>query len=261
MTTDGVSAELEVVCKRALDDLAKLHEPTGAMSCLANVQYYTDEFNRLVGSLRKSYPDSFGDIYPLESFHSAQARSVKGLLDEASEKLLLIEKMNELVMTMEKVRVRLAGMQSSDLPQVGALQRLHPEIAKVSARLFRDEHYSEAILEAFKAVNSYVKQKSRLALDGQHLMEQAFKEDDPVVRLNKGSTQSDKDEQKGFKFLYMGAMTGIRNPKAHELVTLSDPDRALEYLALASLLMRRAEESTVARKRQRKKPIQQTRPY
>jgi hypothetical protein len=38
-------------------------------------------------------------------------------------------------------------------------------------------------------------------------------------------------------FLYKG-IVGIRNRKAHDNVLLDDPNRAIEYLALASLLIR-----------------------
>ena len=48
-----------------------------------------------------------------------------------------------------------------------------------------------------------------------------------------------QDEREGFLALFRGAMLGIRNPKAHELFTLEDPQRALEYLGFASLLHRR----------------------
>jgi Protein of unknown function (Hypoth_ymh) len=47
----------------------------------------------------------------------------------------------------------------------------------------------------------------------------------------------------------MGAMQGIRNPKAHDAMPDLPPDRALEYLAMASLLMRRLEEGTTRRRR------------
>ena len=53
------------------------------------------------------------------------------------------------------------------------------------------------------------------------------------------SGQSGKDEQEGFKLIFMGAIQGIRNPKAHGLVQQENPDRAFEYLAFASLLMHR----------------------
>ena len=65
------------------------------------------------------------------------------------------------------------------------------------------------------------------------------------IKLNDDITRSDKDEQEGFKFLYMGAMKGIRNPKAHENIIQDDKNRTLEYLAFISLLFRRAEEGKI----------------
>ncbi len=77
-------------------------------------------------------------------------------------------------------------------------------------------------------------------------MAKAFDQDKPKLQLNPLTSTSDKSEQEGFKLLYMGAMQGIRNPKAHELTAQDDAYRTLEYLALASLLAKRAEEATCA---------------
>lgn len=125
--------------------------------------------------------------------------------------------------------------------------QLHPKVVEVSKSLFETGHYSQAIFEAFKVVNNSVKEKTGLGLDGKDLMAKVFREEDPVIKLNELKTQSDKDEQEGFMFLYMGAMVGIRNPKAHETVIQKDPYKTLEYLALASLLMRRVEEGTLSK--------------
>jgi len=112
--------------------------------------------------------------------------------------------------------------------------------------VFPSQH-SQAILEAYKTVNILVKDKSgRKELDGQGLMSTVFSLENPILKLNDLQETSDKDEQKGFMLLYMGAMTGIRNPKAHDIVNQKDPLRTIEYLALASLLARRAEESNHA---------------
>ena len=125
-----------------------------------------------------------------------------------------------------------------------ALPNLHPRIRDVSGNLFRDGHYAQAILEAYKAVAIFVKERSgRQELDGQKLMSTVFNSNNPILRLNDLQDQSDRDEQEGFKFLFMGAMTGIRNPKAHNIVNQTDPISTIEYLALASLLARRVEES------------------
>jgi len=126
------------------------------------------------------------------------------------------------------------------------LLQLHPRIVEVSRSLFRSGHYSQAIFEAFKCVGICVKGKSALQDDGQTLMAKAFNEHTPVIKLNELKTPSEIDEQMGFKLVFMGAMTGIRNPKAHDIVTQKDPYKTLEYLALASLLARRVDEGTKA---------------
>jgi uncharacterized protein (TIGR02391 family) len=123
--------------------------------------------------------------------------------------------------------------------------QFHPKVVEASQSLFETGHYAQAILEAFKAVNNFVKEKTRLSLDGKDLMAQVFREQDPLIKLNKLKTRSERDEQEGFKFLFMGAMVGIRNPKAHDDIAQMDPFRTLEYLGFASLLMKRIEEGEV----------------
>jgi len=120
---------------------------------------------------------------------------------------------------------------------------LHASIVEVSRNLYADGYYSQAIFEAFKNVNRYVKKKSKQSrMDGQKLMARVFSEKTPIIKLNKLETESDINEQMGFRMLFMGSMTGIRNPKAHDAMKLKDPIRALKYLTLASLLFERAEE-------------------
>ncbi len=135
------------------------------------------------------------------------------------------------------------------LPLDIRLQSLHPEILRVAERLFLDGHLDSAILEAFKAVNNEVKDLTGLNEDGKKLMGTAFGNgrDGPRLRLNRGITQSEKDEQEGFTLIFMGAMQGIRNPKAHDEIRDLEHDRALEYLTMASLLMRRLDDVKVGR--------------
>jgi len=120
--------------------------------------------------------------------------------------------------------------------------QLHPRMRKVSKSLFNSGHYGEAILAAFKAVNNFTKKKTGLSIDGKDLMAKTFNKDKPIIKLNKLSNKSERDEQEGFMYLFMGAIVGIRNPKAHEDIRQIDPYKALEYLSFASLLMRRATE-------------------
>jgi len=124
------------------------------------------------------------------------------------------------------------------------LSNLHTKIIESSSRLFNDKHYAQAISEAFKQVNDYVKEKSGIQdRDGTSLMEYVFSPNNPILAFNELITQSDKDEQLGFMFLFKGAILGIRNPKAHTIVVQRDPVKTLEYLAFASLLIKMDEDA------------------
>jgi len=126
---------------------------------------------------------------------------------------------------------------------------LHPKVREVTYQLFKEGHYYEAVRNATTLYISEVKNKAgrprdrqgKRELDGRSLMQETFKLDAPVLRLNTLSTQSERDEQEGFMHLSMGTVLGIRNPKAHEL-SEEDPYRALEYLVLISMLMKRLDE-------------------
>lgn len=113
-------------------------------------------------------------------------------------------------------------------------------LRSVSRQLFADGHYARAVEEALKCMNNEVKQKSGISgQDGASLMRKAFSVNSPTLCMNDFQSNSDRDEQLGYMDIYAGAMTGIRNPRAHEHGLEDDSDVALELLTLANHLMRR----------------------
>lgn len=118
-------------------------------------------------------------------------------------------------------------------------------LRRASYSLFRDGHYTRAVEEAFKCLNNAVKDKSgRTSSDGAGLMKTVFSPNSPVLKLNSLQTRSERDEQLGYMEMYAGAITGIRNPRAHEHKLVDSPDVALELLVLANHLMRKFDGST-----------------
>jgi uncharacterized protein (TIGR02391 family) len=111
------------------------------------------------------------------------------------------------------------------------------DIATVSLKLFDDGHYSQATFEAFKLLDKKVQDVSGIHESGHKLMMEAFNEARPKIKLNDLSTISDKDEQMGFRFVFAGSMSAIRNPRGHEI--RADPiDLCLDHLSFASVLLR-----------------------
>lgn len=118
-------------------------------------------------------------------------------------------------------------------------QLIHPRVTQVAKQLFDDGHYANAVEAALKALNNEVKAIFRSRggpeLDGSTLMHTAFSPNNPKIVLADLGSQSGRDMQQGYMELFAGAMSAVRNPKAHDNVSIS-PERSLHFLFLASML-------------------------
>ncbi|CDI05153.1 TIGR02391 family protein [Candidatus Nitrosotenuis uzonensis] len=124
--------------------------------------------------------------------------------------------------------------------------KLHPKIVAVSEKLYRNKHYSQAIFEAVKVLEMEIKTKSRIRDKiGVNLVNHVFNKDHPTIKIVEGDESAQIDEREGFRFLYMGAFLGIKDPKSHSTPNLEDSAKALEYIAFLSLLMKRLDEASV----------------
>ena len=110
-------------------------------------------------------------------------------------------------------------------------------------RLFDNGHYAQATFEAYKFVDKQIQRHAKLSKSGFPLMMEALGGANPNVRLTPMLTISQQDEQKGFQFIFAGAVLAIRNPRGHEYAVGDDPDLCLDHLLLASLLLRRLAEA------------------
>jgi uncharacterized protein (TIGR02391 family) len=119
---------------------------------------------------------------------------------------------------------------------------LHPQIAWAASDLYRDGHYANAVEASVKALNELVRLRSGLESDGVSLMQKAFSANNPVLKFNDLSDQSDHDEQVGFMMMFSGAVSGLRNPRSHGFIH-DDAERALEFIAFVSLLAKLLDET------------------
>lgn len=122
-------------------------------------------------------------------------------------------------------------------------RNVHADLPAEVRRLFDNGHCAQATLEAFKFVDEEMQRISKSSDFGTSLMMRALGGNTPAVRLNPGMTGSEKNEQEGFKFLFAGAMQGIRGPRAHTSGLSDDPDTCLDHLSLASMLLRKLDDA------------------
>lgn len=116
---------------------------------------------------------------------------------------------------------------------------IHPKLPSVVKDLFDNGHFAQSTFEAYKFLDKEVQRHAKLQETGFKLMMQALSADNPIVQINPLKTLSEKDEQRGFQFLFAGSVLAIRNPRGHEHSVVDSPDQCLDHLSLASLLLRR----------------------
>lgn len=123
--------------------------------------------------------------------------------------------------------------------------KLHARIDGAAAALYRDGHYKNAVFEAAIALQNAVQEKAQEhALDGTALMEKVFSANAPVLAFTACVTKDEQNEQRGWMFLYSGAIQALRNPRGHSLDP-DTPETALECLVFLSFLAKSLERAAL----------------
>lgn len=137
-------------------------------------------------------------------------------------------------------------VKAHEIPPASYWDLIHSKVQELAKSRMASGHYADAVEACFKELNNRVKAKHKLAtgkeLDGVALMRQAFKLDAPTIILTPLVDDSAKSTQHGYLDLFAGSMAAIRNPKAHDNVSITE-ERAVHFFYLASLLLFHLEEA------------------
>lgn len=119
---------------------------------------------------------------------------------------------------------------------------LHHEVKRHAQSLFVEGRHFHAVFECCKALDKHVSEKSGIGKHGFELMSAALSIKGPL-KLNKQTTETERNEQEGLMHLCMGLMSAIRNPESHEpeLDWPTSKQDALDMLSLISFLYRRVD--------------------
>lgn len=115
---------------------------------------------------------------------------------------------------------------------------LHPMMSAALA-LVDDGRMSEAVFEALRLVEERVRSLTASDDSGYTLMESVFGARPPQLDIITTTGPAAEDEREGFRLLFIGAMLGLRDPHGTGRAVTATVDETLEYLAVASMLMRR----------------------
>ncbi len=122
---------------------------------------------------------------------------------------------------------------------------MHPIVVEIARPRFESGHFADSVEAALKEVNDIVWQivseQTGDELDGADLMNRALSLKKPIIILDDLNMTTGRNIQVGYMQIFAGAMTGIRNPKAHANIQI-DATRAIHFLFLASLLLFKIDE-------------------
>jgi uncharacterized protein (TIGR02391 family) len=219
-------------------DVNRLDENTGGNVLDSHAQKINATFREIYGVDSVEY-----DEYSIETFrptfgiyYGGMDTSLRGNIDTVRSKVSAgITTLRTLLEILEEQSGE--GIEDTASRAIQAYNGLdlHPEISRACSTLYLDGHYANAVEASVKVLNGLVRFRSGLEFDGTTLMERAFSPSNPVLKFNNLQDQSDKDEQKGFMQMFAGAVSGLRNPRAHGFIR-DTPERALEFIAFVSLL-------------------------
>lgn len=133
-------------------------------------------------------------------------------------------------------------LNAQPLANDGFWSLIHPAVAAEARSRFVTKHYADAVEAALKVVAQQVRARTGLTVDGADLMHQAFSPNRPYLVFQDPIPDTQRSMQQGYMQVFAGAMTGIRNPKAHGVITL-DRRRTIHFLFLASLLADKIDEA------------------
>lgn len=134
-------------------------------------------------------------------------------------------------------------------PQTDIWSMIHNRIIKSSKQLYLDGHYANAAEDAFIEINDRVKKLYSIVKpgdlnvpDGYDAMNKVFS-DNPLVEICDRSTETGKNIHNGTRFMLAGAMSALRNPKAHSNTITISKEECMRRLMFASMLMYKIDEA------------------
>jgi uncharacterized protein (TIGR02391 family) len=139
-----------------------------------------------------------------------------------------------------------AERRANHLHKIIDQRNLHKDLLLFCKKELLQHNFFHAILEAVKSIAAKIRKKTGLTGDGSPLIDQAFGGNNPILKINQYSTESEISEQRGFMHLTKGLFGTFRNPTAHTPRIewdLKEQD-AIDLFTFVSYVLKRIDDCT-----------------
>jgi uncharacterized protein (TIGR02391 family) len=107
---------------------------------------------------------------------------------------------------------------------------------------YQSGNYSGAVVDSVHFISELIRDRTGLDGDGQELVGKALGGPNPLLKVNKLQTESERNVQKGIQLLLMGLYQGIRNPRSHgkHADSVEDADSIILFISFLLKIIDRA---------------------
>lgn len=186
---------------------------------------------------------------PIVSSQLIRAKDVLFYTNQIGQPLLNPYALGEIIFGLDYLDRKRQAQRSHPDPENTKWAHIHPLIQKASKKLYVDGSYANAATDAFIEINDRAKKLFRKIKpndekvpDGSDAMKTVFSAKNPLVKLCDQFTESGYNTQLGFMEMLAGAMSALRNPKAHSNDVVISKEEAMRRLMFASMLMYKIDE-------------------
>ena len=220
------------------------------ISIMQNLILYRGQVSFVHPEYRKFHDSLTHFIIDNDFENSAEWKNIQPYLLIKGNQVLTNDEANYILQNLEELKRKLLQKERNSARDNCYFEIMHPQIKKVSQEKFLSGYYADSVECAFKEINfrlkSLYKNHKNTELDGKNLMFAIFnsenKNNQRLLAFESLDSESGRNVQEGYMYIFAGAIQAIRNPKAHENMIISKND-AIERLVFASLLMKKIDKA------------------
>lgn len=172
-----------------------------------------------------------------------RAKDILFYTNQYGQAMINIVVLGEVIFGLDYLAAKQQTQSKTPESENGMWLYIHPLIQESSKQLFLDGHYANAAEDAYIEINDRVKRLFAIVKpgckvpDGGTVMNTVFSVNSPLIEFCDQSTETGLNKQKGYMQMLAGAMSALRNPKAHSNSEALSEEESYRRLATASMLM------------------------